>query len=93
MAELDSLKIEKLLKSATNERQRKMYQALLNKARSQEQEAAKASSANKTQVKAQAVLGKVEKQSSGTTKKKETTQKILQKESAIEKIKDYILLC
>lgn len=86
MAELDSLKIEKLLKSATNERQRKMYQALLKKARSQEQQAAKTSSANKTQVKAQAVLGKVEKQSSGTTKKKKTTQKILQKESAIETV-------
>ena len=62
MAELDSLKIEKLLSSATSSRQRKMYEALLKKARKQEQEAAKASSATETKVKIQAVLGKVQKQ-------------------------------
>ena len=36
IVEFDSQKIEQLLHSATSERQRKMYQALLNKARSQE---------------------------------------------------------
>ncbi len=85
MAQLDSQKLEKLLISATNERQRKMYQSLLKKARSQEQaskksdsatsntaktqtaplqeqETTKASSATEKKVKAQVILGKVEKQ-------------------------------
>ncbi len=81
MAQLDSKKLEKLLSSATNERQRKMYEALLKKARKQEQEAAKASSATETKVKAQAVLGKVQKQqkSSSATNKKKTNQKISEK--------------
>lgn len=79
MAELDSQKIEKLLNTATNERQRKMYQALLKKARSQEKEAASSSGTEK-KAKAQAILGKVEKQetvASRTGKKAITQEQVL----------------
>ena len=40
-AQFDSQKIEQLLKSATSERQRKMYQALLEKAQKQERSSTK----------------------------------------------------
>ena len=47
VVQFDRQKIEQLLNSATSERQRKMYQALLNKARSQER-ASTDSSASRT---------------------------------------------
>ncbi len=59
MAQLDSQKLEKLLNSATNERQRKMYQSLLKKARSQEQASKKSSSATSKKAKTQTILGKI----------------------------------
>nr|MDJ0682808.1 hypothetical protein [Xenococcaceae cyanobacterium MO_167.B52] len=62
------------------------------KARKQEQEAAKASSATETKVKAQAVLGKVQKQetAASTTSKKKTNQKISEKTPPIEPVLEEI---
>ena len=48
VVQFDIQKIEQLLNSATNERQRKMYQALLNKARSQERASTKSSAPGTT---------------------------------------------
>ncbi len=91
MAQLDSKKLEKLLSSATSERQRKMYQSLLQKARIQEQASKKSPSVTQTKVKSQAILGKVEKQektqakSSGVTETKVKSQAILGKVEQQEK--------
>ncbi len=82
MTQLDSKKLEKLLSSATNERQRKMYQSLLQKARIQEQASKKSSSVTETKNKSQAILGKVEKQEKAQAKSSSTAQ------SSPEKNKD-----
>lgn len=85
MAQLDSKKLEKLLNSATSERQRKMYQSLLKKARSQEQASKKSSSKTEQKAKTQTILGKVQSRektsenSSSTSDKKAKTQTILGK--------------
>ena len=91
MAQLDSQKLEKLLISATNERQRKMYQSLLQKARRIEQASKKSSSATSNTAKAQTILGKVQSRektsllSSSTTENQAKTATLLQPPPKLEK--------
>ena len=91
MAQLDSKKLEKLLNSATNERQRKMYQSLLKKARSQEQASKKSSSETEQKAKTQTILGKVQSRektlenSSSTSDKEAKTATLLQPPPKLEK--------
>ncbi len=91
MAQLDSQKLEKLLNSATNERQRKMYQSLLKKARSQEQASKKSSSETEEKAKTQTILGKVQSRektlenSSSTSDKEAKTATLLQPPPKLEK--------
>ena len=69
IVQFDSQKIEQLLNSATSERQRKMYQALLDKARSQE----RSSTANKAPETTPSTEKKTQTTTKGQTKTK--TQK------------------
>ncbi len=71
IVQFDSQKIEQLLHSATSERQRKMYQALLNKARSQERSST-SSSASRTNPSTEK---KVPNGSQTLTKEKNETKK------------------
>ena len=67
IVQFDSQKIEQLLKSATSERQRKMYQALLEKARKQER--------SSTKKKTPETIPSTEKTAQTTTKSSTKTQK------------------
>ena len=75
IVQFDSQKIEQLLNSATSERQRKMYQALLDKARSQE----RSSTANKAPETTSSTEKKTQTTTKGKTKTKTKTVKKNQK--------------
>ena len=74
VVQFDIQKIEQLLNSATNERQRKMYQALLNKARSQERASTDSSASRTTPSTAKKTPTKT-KGHTETQKKTKTTKK------------------
>ncbi len=88
MAQLDSQKLEKLLISATNERQRKMYQSLLQKARRIEQASKKSSSATSNTAKTQTapLQEQATTKASSATEKKVKAQVILGKVEKQEQV-------
>ena len=75
IVQFDSQKIEQLLNSATNERQRKMYQALLDKARSQEISSTNSSSASSTESSTEKKAETLTNQKTETKTKTKTTNK------------------
>ncbi len=78
IVQFDSQKIEQLLNSATSERQRKMYQALLNKARSQERSSTDSSATRtnpSTEKKVRNGSQTIPKEKSKTKKKTQTVKK------------------
>ena len=84
--QLDSEKIRKLLNSATNSRQRKMYQSLLDKALAQEKIAAAASSSPSSSKKTETSGKKLDKTQNKKKKKETVTSSNKKVES--EKTKD-----